>query len=152
MLLRNFIEERMKIRDAPCSSSAKAPLLSLATSITTIARRRKNHDGIHARRGRIGSHSHAKPRIKPTGMLASILSATYCWFSRDIPLAWPSIQVNLIYVLKFYSIDCTLDSPDLDFPSERNRSGRSGTFSIATLDSLLGEGMGSPLARGERHR
>lgn len=65
----------MKIRDAPCSSSAKAPLLSLATSITTIARRRKNHDGIHAR---IGSHSHAKPWIKPTGMLASILSATYC--------------------------------------------------------------------------
>lgn len=67
------------------------------------------------RDGRIGSHSHAKPRIKPTGMLASILSATYCWFSRDIPLAWPSIQVNLIYVLKFYSIDCTLDSPGFGF-------------------------------------
>jgi len=49
-------------------------------------------------------------------MLTSILSATYCWFSRGIPSAWPSIQVNLIYVLKFYSIDCTLDSPDFREP------------------------------------
>lgn len=103
----------MKIRRR---ASAKAPLLSLATSITTIAGRRKNRGGIRARRGRMLPHSHAKPRIKPTGMLTSILSATYCWFSRDIPPAWPSIQVNLIYVLKFYSIDCTLDSPDFREP------------------------------------
>lgn len=68
------------------------------------------------RDGRMPPHSHAKPRIKPTGMLTSILSATYCWFSRSIPPAWPSIQVNLIYVLKFYSIDCILDSPDFREP------------------------------------
>lgn len=143
----------MKIRDVPCSSSAKAPLLSLATSITTIARCRKNYDGIHARCRRIGPHSHAKPRIKPTGILTSILSATYCWFNRGIPLAWPSIQVNLIYVLKFIRSTALLIPRIWILPPERNRSGRSGTFSIATLDSLLGEGMGSPLARRERrHR
>lgn len=73
MLLRDFTERRMKIR-----ASTKAPLLSFATSITTIVGRCKNRDGIRAKRGMMPSHSHAKPWIKPTGMLTSILSATYC--------------------------------------------------------------------------
>lgn len=110
---KGFYREANENTRRRAAASAKAPLLSLATSVTTIAGRRKNRDGIRAR---TSPHSHAKPRIKPTGMLTSILSATYCWFSRGIPPAWPSIQVNLIYVLKFYSIDCTLDSPDFREP------------------------------------
>lgn len=96
-----------------------SPVLSLATSATTIERDAVRTGGRAVGRGWAGGGRCAAFTRKTADKTNRYVDVNII---RDLLLIQPpvtrqpSIQVNLIYVLKFYSIDCTLDSPDFREP------------------------------------